>query len=64
MKDKVERVLKKVSLKNQPSDLDFWKNQPEQKRLEALETMRNQYIIWKYGSQQRFLRVYKIIERS
>lgn len=64
MTNKVIRTIKTVSLKNQPSDLEYWKGQPVEKRLEALEEMRNQYITWKYGSQQRFQRVYKIIERK
>jgi hypothetical protein len=32
--------------------------------LEALEELRMQYIIWKYGTEQGFQRVYRIVELS
>ena len=59
-----KNVLRIVDLNAKQSDFAFWQTQPFYKRLEALETLRKQYIIWKHGSEQRFQRVYRIIELS
>ena len=65
---KIERIVKPhveiFSLKEEKSDYEFWRQQPVEKRLEALENMRQQYIKWTYGSEQGFQRVYRIIELS
>ena len=63
-KNSVVKELQIRSLFEKQSDYEFWKEQPFQKRLEALETLRQQYILWKYGTKQRFQRVYKIIKLS
>ncbi len=60
----VQKTLKIVSLNDKQSDYEFWKTQSIEKRLETLEMLRQQYINWKYGTQQRFQRVYRIIELS
>lgn len=60
----VKKTLKIVSLKNKQSDYQFWITQSIEKRLETLEMLRLQYINWKYDTQQRFQRVYRIIELS
>jgi len=56
--------IKIVDLKAMENDFKYWQTQPVEKRLEALEQLRMQFIIWKYGTEQRFQRVYRIIERS
>lgn len=60
----VQKTLKIVSLNDKQSDYEFWLTQPIEKRLETLEMLRQQYINWKYDTQQRFQRVYRIIELS
>ena len=61
---KVDRnVLTKVKIDENKSDFDFWQTQPYTYRLETLENIRKEYNRWKYGSQQRFQRVYSIIKR-
>ncbi len=63
-KREIEKVFKIVSLDYKEPENQFWLTQPVEKRLEALETLRQQYIIWKYGTLQGFQRVYRVVELS
>jgi hypothetical protein len=63
-KQSVSKTVKILSLNDKQSDYEFWLTQSIEKRLETLETLRQQYINWKYDSQPGFQRVYRIIERS
>jgi hypothetical protein len=56
--------IKIVDLHSKVNDIAFWKSQRVEKRLEALEELRKQFIIWKYVAEQGFQRVYRIIKRS
>ncbi|MDA3870758.1 MAG: hypothetical protein PF551_00215 [Candidatus Marinimicrobia bacterium] len=58
----MKKVVKKIKMKDEKSDFLYWQSQPYEKRIEALETIRKEYISWKYDNQQRFQRVYKIIK--
>jgi len=58
----MENVVRKLRIQDEKSDFLYWQSQPPQKRLEALEKIRTEYITWKYGTQPRFQRVYKIIK--
>ena len=51
-----------VDLNSHENDFKYWQTQPIEKRLEALEALRIQFIIWKYGVEQGFQRVYRITE--
>ena len=55
----MEKVINKIPLKQQASDF-----QTPQKRLEALEQIRQEYHQYKYNAQPRFQRVYTIIKRQ
>jgi hypothetical protein len=57
----MEKVINKVSLKQQTRDFQYWQQQTPQKRLEALEQIRQEYHQYKYNAQPRFQRVYTII---
>lgn len=50
------------------SELDddtlFWQNKTPLERLMALEEIRKSYNDWKYGTGQRFQRVYRIIKHQ
>ena len=62
---KVDRnTIKKVNINESKNDFNFWQNQPIEYRLETLENIREEYNRWKYGSKQRFQRIYSIIKRS
>lgn len=60
----MDKVINIIDLKSQESDFKFWQTQSYEKRLEMLEQLRIQYTIWKYGTEQGFQRVYRVIERS
>ena len=60
----MNKNIKIKSLNDSSNDLAFWKTQSYEDRLKALESLRRQYTIWKYGTEQRFQRVYKITELS
>lgn len=55
-------AIKKVKLQDAGNDFEYWQSQPYEKRLEALENIRSEYINWKYGTQQRLQRVYRVIK--
>jgi len=62
---KVDRTaIKKVKIREANSDFDFWQNQSYYFRLQTLEYIIQEYNKWKYGSQQRFQRVFTIVKRS
>jgi len=58
----MEKVIKKINKKQQKSDFHYWQQQPLEKRLEALEEIRQQYHQYKYNAQPRFQRIYTIIK--
>ena len=53
----MEKVIHKISLKQQTNDFKYWQQQTPQKRLEALEQIRQEYHQYKYNAQPRFQRV-------
>ena len=55
------RIVKKS---DKSDEFTFWQAQPFEKRLEALESIREEYNNWKYGNQQGFQRVYKVVDRN
>lgn len=59
----MEKVFNKVSVKESGNDFKYWKKQSYVKRLETLEEIRKEYHRWKYDSQSRFQRVYKVVKR-
>jgi hypothetical protein len=59
----MKKVINKIRIKEQKSDFDYWQKQPLQKRLEALEQIRQQYHQYKYNAEPRLQRVYTIIKR-
>lgn len=57
-----KKVINKVKLKDKKNDLSFWLSTPYSFRLEAVEKIRQEYNNWKYGTEQGFQRVYRIIK--
>ena len=59
----MEKVVTIRSLKDKKTDFVYWQSRPEAERLAAIETLRQQYIKFKYGNvQPRFQRVCRIIK--
>ena len=50
----IAKVVKKVSLTEQPKDFAYWQTRPYQERLEALEQIRREYHRWAYGGEPSF----------
>jgi len=55
-----KQQINKVSLTQVQNDTRFWLSQTPQARIEALESIRQEYNSWKYGTEQRFQRVYRV----
>lgn len=61
----VDRTSVRILKKSEPkSDFGFWQTQSYEARLQALETIREEYNNWKYGTKQGFKRIFKITKRS
>lgn len=63
-------VVKKTSLLQQGNDFAYWQTQSYEKRIEALEEIRNEYMQWEQSSrgdgdhvQPGFQRVFRIVKR-
>ncbi len=57
-------IAKKIKLTEATSDYSYWVNQSVEARLEALESLREEYNNWKFNDQQRFQRVYRVIKQK
>lgn len=60
----MDKSLKIVHLKDQGNDFAFWTAKSEIERLQAIETLRLQYINYKKDVQPRLQRVYRIINKK
>lgn len=56
--------MKIVRLKDKSNDFLYWKSKTEIERLQAVETLRQQYINYKKDVQPRLQRVYRIINQK
>ena len=59
----MEKVITKISIKQQTSDFQYWQQQTPQKRLETLKQIRQEFYQYGYNVQPRLQRVYTIIKR-
>jgi hypothetical protein len=59
----IARVVRKMSLNDQPSDFAYWQTQSYQARLAALEKIRQEYHQWRYDSEPRLQRLCQIVKR-
>lgn len=55
-------VINKYDAGSEPSDFVYWQSRPAIERIQALETIRREYILWKYGTFPRLQRVHRVIE--
>jgi len=56
-------VVRKVRKQEASGDFAFWQTRSFEERLATLETIRQEYNEWKYGTQPGFKRVYSVIKR-
>lgn len=59
----MEKVLRIVSLHEQPSDYAYWTSRPVSERIDAIEILRDQYIKFKKDVQPRLQRICRIVEQ-
>lgn len=60
----MEKSLKIVHLKDKNTDFRFWMSKTEMERLQAVETLRQQYINYKKDVQSGLQRVCRIINQK
>ena len=56
------RVVNKYKFGEEPKDLSFWKSKSYQERIDALEQIHQEYNQWRYPTQPRIQKVYKIVK--
>jgi len=59
----IKQVVTKGKLSDKKTDAAYWRAQPYAARLAALEEIRQEYHVWKYGTEPGFQRVYTIVKR-
>ena len=64
MERNIAKVVRKFRLGDEPNDFEYWQSRTPQERLDALEEIRKEYNEWKYGPDQRFQRVYRIVKQA
>lgn len=60
----MEKVIRKISLKKQPDDYNYWMSKTPQERIEAVEFLREQYLGMKNEILPRLSRVLKVIKQK
>lgn len=60
----MEKVIKKTSIREKQSDLEYWLTKTPQERLDALEFLRQQYINFNKNVQSRLQRVCTITNQK
>ncbi len=63
-KEGMKKVIQIVRTDEAPRDVSYWKTQSHSQRLATLESIRQEYMAWKYDHQPRFQRVYRIIKHT
>ncbi len=59
---KIAKVVTKVKIDEQESDFAYWQTRPPEARLAALEEIRREYHLWRYGGEPPFRKVVTIID--
>ncbi len=59
----IAKVVKIIKLGEQKPDSAYWRTRSPLERLAALEQIRREYHLWRYGAEPRLQRVFRIIKR-
>jgi len=59
----IQKVVTREKLSDRKNDAAFWRNQPCQARMTALEELRQEHHRWRYGAEPGFQRVYSAVKR-
>ena len=60
----MKKVVQKGDIKDLKNDYQFWKTKSYSFRLKTLEEIRKEFNLWKYGTEQRFQRILKVISKA
>ena len=55
-------AVRKGKMKEQGNDWHYWQSQPYLLRILTVEQIRKEYNLWKYGAEQGFQSVYRIVK--
>lgn len=55
-------IVRKGKIAEQGNDFDYWQSRPVYERILALEQIRHEYNLWKYGAEQGLQRVCTIVK--
>jgi hypothetical protein len=58
----MDKVIRIVSMKDQPSDLEYWMSRPITERLDAIEILRKHYLGLANNVEPKVQRVCKVIK--
>ena len=61
---RIAKVVTKVKFGQDGGDMAYWQVQSPEVRLAALEEIRREYHLWKYGGEPPFRKVVTIINRD
>lgn len=64
MVEKRAIVVNRTTLKSSQSEVAYWRSQPYEARLTALENIRREYHQWQYNAEPGFQRVYQIVKQA
>lgn len=60
----IDKVVTKVRLEKQSSELSFWLSKTPQERIAALELIRHEYNRGKYGPDVRLQRICRVVKQA
>ncbi len=60
--NRIAKVVRRFKAKEQPTDFAYWQGMSYQARLTALEEIRREYHLWKYGGEPRLEKACRIID--
>lgn len=60
----IAKVVRKGKMREHGNDFLFWQSQSYLTRLATIEEIRQAYNQWKYGTEQRLQRVYRVVKRK
>jgi len=59
----IRKTVRKTKLGDKKTDAAYWRRRSYAARLAALEEIRQEYHLWRYGAEPRFQRVYTVVKR-
>jgi hypothetical protein len=61
--NRIVRQVVKRALMDRTTDFVYWQSRPFEERLAALEEIRREFHVWRFGAEPRFQRVLEVVGR-